>query len=309
MEYVQGREAKKSMIIPANPELRHPATSIRHPPLCFVYIFLSFPSASPASNALACQAAAASSDGQRAAVLAVNLRWTHRTATASAMTDASAQGNDSGGEQRRRARREGCPATVTGGAGGDGGSDGGGGGVFSGFTLDRAASALGGRESESERRGRLEAALLRAASTLASIACRFARPGTEAELPLPLTAGEDGDPVRVHARLLCCVCVFPVVFFFWRVGSHAVHVLFSGCILRVCWSTVQATVVSVSTAGGLMKHQCCDPPFHATGPPPRRTLHARYFPGGRGVEVTNDAMSSYHGPCGSHAMFQTSPTP
>ena len=54
-----------------------------------------------------------------------------------------------------------------------------------------------GRESESERWRGLEAARARAAGTLSSVACRFARPGTEAELPLPLTAREDGDdPVR-----------------------------------------------------------------------------------------------------------------
>ncbi|CAM9214212.1 unnamed protein product, partial [Ectocarpus sp. 12 AP-2014] len=41
----------------------------------------------------------------------------------------------------------------------------------------------------------LAAARARAARTLSRIACRYARPGTEAELPLPLTAGEDGDPV------------------------------------------------------------------------------------------------------------------
>ncbi|CAN0099168.1 unnamed protein product [Scytosiphon promiscuus] len=41
----------------------------------------------------------------------------------------------------------------------------------------------------------LEIARERAARTLTRIACRYARPGTEAELPLPLTTGEDGDPV------------------------------------------------------------------------------------------------------------------
>lgn len=58
----------------------------------------------------------------------------------------------------------------------------------------------GGRD-ERGGGGRLAAARARAVRTLSRIACHYARPGTEAELPLPLTAGEDGDPVG-----LCCAC-------------------------------------------------------------------------------------------------------
>lgn len=73
-----------------------------------------------------------------------------------------------------------------------------------GFALGGTACAgSGSRAPESQGRRGLAAARARAAGTLSSIACRFARPGTEAELPLPLTAGEDGDPVRLRCRGLC----------------------------------------------------------------------------------------------------------
>lgn len=63
-----------------------------------------------------------------------------------------------------------------------------------------------GRRDERGGGGGLASARARAARTLSRIACRYARPGTEAELPLPLTAGEDGDPVGLRRACFCGAC-------------------------------------------------------------------------------------------------------
>lgn len=60
----------------------------------------------------------------------------------------------------------------------------------------KGVSEEGVGEGEGES---LASARARAARTLERIACGYARPGREAELPLPLTSGEDGDPVRCFA--------------------------------------------------------------------------------------------------------------
>lgn len=53
--------------------------------------------------------------------------------------------------------------------------------------------------SVSEAGEDLAAARGRAAKALRRITCRYATPGAEAELPLPLAAGPEGDPVRVQS--------------------------------------------------------------------------------------------------------------
>lgn len=48
----------------------------------------------------------------------------------------------------------------------------------------------------------------RAARTLRRISCCFARPGEEPELPLPLAAGPEGDPVSGHKNRLSVGTIF-----------------------------------------------------------------------------------------------------
>lgn len=83
-----------------------------------------------------------------------------------------------------------------------------------GWTEEGESSRLGwGRATVTDAafRDSLASARARAAKTLSRMACRYARPGTGAELPLPLAPEEDGDPVRASYLYFSSQAVLPLV--------------------------------------------------------------------------------------------------
>ena len=88
-----------------------------------------------------------------------------------------------------------------------------------------STSEEGGGEGES-----LASARARAADTLERIACGYVRPGREAQLPVPLTSGEDGDPVRVFFMRSHVVCLDN--------SCQEVKLMFVFCVCTFVFSSV-----------------------------------------------------------------------